>query len=323
MFDLAGFGDNPCLIDHDGLILTYSEVDRRVESCAARFRDGPGLLLLGCENDVETIVHYLAALRANCPVLLIQDSNEGAVERFTEIFRPQYVRRAAANRFVETGNGCPVHEDLAILLSTSGTTGAAKAVRLSRGNILSNAASIAEYLEIGETDRAALTLPFHYSYGMSVINSHLYAGAAIWLSAASVAEPQFWEAFAALGCTSFPGVPHSFQLLHRSGFDSRLYPSLRHVTQAGGHLPEELVRHFSAMATRDEWRFYVMYGQTEASPRMSYVPPDLVADHPGSIGVPIPGGQFRIEVEDSATGAGELVYSGTNVMMGYALSAGY
>ena len=113
-----------------------------------------------------------------------------------------------------------MHDDLALLLSTSGSTGSPKLVRLSHANLVANAAAIAEYLDIRETDRAATTLPMSYCYGLSVIHSHLLRGAGLILTEHSVVDDEFWELFRRHGGTAFAGVPYTFELLERVGFDS-------------------------------------------------------------------------------------------------------
>ena len=212
-----------------------------------------------------------------------------------------------------------------MLLSTSGTTGSPKLVRLSRGNIESNAASIAEYLGIRPDDRAITTLPPFYSFGMSVINSHLYAGATLLLTEGSVSTDEFWRFFQAEAATSFSAVPFTFDVLERIGFRSRQYPSLRYIAQAGGRMPEPRVREYAQWAKSSGKELFVMYGQTEAGPRMAYVPPKLLPDNRECIGVAIPGGAFELHDDNGqlvtqADQPGELVYRGPNVMMGYAES---
>jgi acyl carrier protein len=219
----------------------------------------------------------------------------------------------------------PIHPDLALLLPTSGTTGEPKLVRLSHENIDSNARAISDYLQLSRDDRAITSLPWHYSYGLSVVHSTLASGGCLVLTDQSVGDPAFWTTFADHFCTSFAGVPYSFEILDRAGFLNRPAPqSLRHFTVAGGRLAPEKVKAFADWAAPQERLFYVMYGQTEASPRIAYLPPELAAEHPDCIGVPIPGGELRIAHsggEQSVPGqAGELIYRGPNVMMGYAIS---
>nr|WP_229499325.1 AMP-binding protein [Pseudoduganella ginsengisoli] len=216
-----------------------------------------------------------------------------------------------------------LHPDLCVLLSTSGTTGSPKLVRLSRKNIEANAGAIATYLGLTPDDRAITTLPLYYSYGMSVLNSHLFAGATVLLTERALSENEFWQFFESGGATSFSGVPFSFDVLERISFRTKNYPTLRYIAQAGGRLPAEQVRQYGTWARDHGKQLFVMYGQTEAAPRMAYLPPDLVLNNTECIGLPVPGGEFLLAGDDGAyiTEAdrpGELVYRGPNVMMGYA-----
>ena len=205
-------------------------------------------------------------------------------------------------------------------MSTSGSTGSPKLVRLSHTNLVDNATVIAEYLDIRETDRAATTLPMSYCYGLSVIHSHLLVGAALILTAGSVVDEEFWELFRRHRGTSFAGVSYTFELLESVGFDAADLPHLRYVTQAGGRMPPERVHRFAELAKEAGFELFVMYGATEATARMSYLPPELALSRPNTIGRPIRGGSFTIEPLDgwADDDVGELVYRGPNVMMGYA-----
>ena len=135
----------------------------------------------------------------------------------------------------------------------------------------------------------------HYCYGLSVINSHLAAGASLLLTDLSVVDACFWDAVRAHRVTTFAGVPYTFDLLDRVGFADMDLPSLRYVTQAGGRLAPARVREYADLGRRRGWDLFVMYGQTEATARMAYLPPDLAATSPSSVGVPIPGGSFSLE----------------------------
>ncbi len=213
-----------------------------------------------------------------------------------------------------------LHEDLALLMSTSGSTGSPKLVRLSHENLRANADSIATYLSITPDDRAATTLPLHYCYGLSVLNSHLLVGASLLVTERSVVDDEFWDDFRASRATSFAGVPHTFDLLDAAGFAARHLPSLRYVTQAGGRLAPEKVRRYAALGRQRGFDLVVMYGQTEATARMAYLPAHLAEARPEAIGIPVPGGSLRIDTgsADARDGVGELVYTGPNVMLGYA-----
>lgn len=308
-------------------VVTHAELDDLVQLRTAALGPTRRLILLECANALEPLVTYLAALRGRHPVLLLPALDGTPARRqwqgIVTAYRPDLICARRGERWVDTpmhpGSSHELHPDLAVLLGTSGSTGTPKLVRLSRHNLRSNAAAIADYLHLDASSRAATTLPMQYCYGLSVANSHLHAGGSLWLTESSVVDPGFWDDFTAAGATSFAGVPYTFELLARSGADWLASPGLRQVTQAGGRLAPDQVRDLALRSQQHGVELYVMYGQTEATARMAYLPPGLAADRPECIGVPIPGGEFRI---DPATGsgqrAGELVYTGPNVMLGYA-----
>ncbi|HSJ22803.1 MAG TPA: AMP-binding protein [Nocardioidaceae bacterium] len=322
---LASFGDRVALRTPEGA-LTYAGLARRVANRAAALGTTRRLVLLAGANGVEPLVTYLAALSAGHPVILVPGDNAGNLASVAEAYDPDVVvgpDGSLAER--RPGTAHDLHPDLALLLSTSGSTGSPKLVRLSRDNVEANAASIATYLGIRPDDVAATTLPMHYCYGLSVINSHLLAGASLMLTSLSVVDACFWEQFRAAGATTFAAVPYTFDLLDRVGFETMDLPTLRYITQAGGRLTPERVRHHAELGRTRGWDLLVMYGQTEATARMAYLPPDLAATSPTSIGVPIPGGSFHLEPlpemplsRSGASDVGELVYDGPNVMLGYA-----
>jgi acyl-CoA synthetase (AMP-forming)/AMP-acid ligase II len=324
--DLRAFGERVALVTSDGDV-TFRDLAARVDEAAHRLGRVRRLVLLAGANTVDAVVAYLGALAAGHPVLLAPD-DATAIESLTSAYDPDVVIGTVdgtwTHRQRRVGSAHVLHPDLALLLSTSGSTGSPKLVRLSYDNLRANAESIATYLGIEDTDRAATTLPLHYCYGLSVLNSHLVRGAGLILTDLSVADTCFWELFRSAGGTSFAGVPYTFTLLGRVGFDAMRLPQLRYVTQAGGRLAPDQVRHYAQLGKRQGWDLFVMYGQTEATARMAYLPPDLAVSHPGAIGVPVPGGDLRLDPldddvdHDLDSGVGELVYSGPNVMLGYA-----
>ncbi|HEY9357418.1 MAG TPA: AMP-binding protein [Arthrobacter sp.] len=329
--DLARHGDRPAILT-GGTVLSYRDLAGRVDAFAARLGTARRLVVLAADNSVGSLVAYLAALASGHPLILAPAGNDAAVASLVSAYDPDVIVRPGAVRTAGAAGeawGEPVleevraatnhtfHPDLALLLSTSGSTGSPKLVRLSRENVQSNAEAIATYLDISADDRAATTLPMSYCYGLSVINSHLLRGAGIVLTDLSVVDPCFWQLFRNRHATSFAAVPYTFELLDRAGFTDMDLPDLRYVTQAGGRLEPGTVARYAEHGRSRGWELFVMYGQTEATARMAYLPPHLAAAHPGAIGVSVPGGSFRIEPVPGLDD-GELVYTGPNVMLGYA-----
>ena len=304
--------------------LTYLELDGLVSEARARLGPVRRLVLVAVTNEVEAIVWYLAALADAHPVLLADGGDPRHVAGLVARYDPDVVVAPADGGWDvderRSGTAHRLHPDLALLLTTSGSTGSPRLVRLSAGNVQANAASIVTALGVRPTDRAATTLPPHYSYGLSVVNSHLLVGASLLLTDHSVVDRCFWERMRRDGGTTFAGVPHTFELLDRAGFPTTsTVPSLRYVTQAGGRMAPEDVARWAARGQREGWDLFVMYGQTEATARMAVLPAELALDNPASVGVPVPGGSFHLApVEDAEQGVGELVYEGPNVMLGYA-----
>jgi acyl-CoA synthetase (AMP-forming)/AMP-acid ligase II len=297
---------------------SYTELADRVAAVAGRLGDTRRLVLLETHNDIATLVHYLGALAGKHVVLPVPAGRDHTA--VAQTYEPDVVIDGTGVHQRRRGSVHRLHDELALLLSTSGSTGSPKLVRLSRTNLVANAAAIAEYLGIRQTDRAATTLPMSYCYGLSIIHSHLLRGAGLILTDHSVVDDEFWELFRRHRGTTFAGVPYTFELLERIGFDAMDLPHLRYVTQAGGRLPPDRVRRFAALGRDRGWALFVMYGATEATARMAYLPPELAVSRPAAIGRPIPGGSFSIEPLDGWTDddSGELVYRGANVMMGYA-----
>ena len=314
---LRGRGDRVAVLTETQQ-LTYRELADHVVDAAAEIGDQRSLVLLQTRNDLPTLTRYLGALAANHVVLPAPAGRDHAM--MLQTYQPAIVIDADGVHHRHRGGTQGLHDDLALLLSTSGSTGSPKLVRLSHANLVANASAIAEYLDICETDRAATTLPMSYCYGLSVVHSHLLRGAGLILTDHSVTDGEFWQLFRRHRGTAFAGVPYTFELLERTGFDGLDLPDLRYVTQAGGRMPPDRVRRFADLAQHNGWKLYVMYGATEATARMAYLPPELALTHPASIGRPIPGGSFTIEPRDGWADdtVGELVYRGPNVMMGYA-----
>jgi len=299
------------------------------------------LTFLLCENSYTSILSYITLLKSgNATVLLDSKLEPNLLDNLISKYSPELIISSSEriinnysktvtengihiNRRISLRNQEDINPDLAVLLSTSGTTGSSKLVRLSYNNLHANAESITEYLSITEDERPITSLPMSYSYGLSVLNSHLLKGATIVLTNGSFILRNFWNTFNKYKCTSFAGVPYSYQLLKKINFEKIDVPTLKTLTQAGGNLSENYQKYFMGISEKKGIKFFVMYGQTEATARISYVPHENLKNKLGSIGIPIPNGELKLYSDDGSLitepgRVGELVYLGQNVMLGYA-----
>ena len=327
-FVSVGRDAEPALVASDDRVLTYQALREHCSILRVRFGVGKKLVLIIARNDPDTVICYTAALNAGHTVILVGPELTGLIDFICEHYNPNFICSLKHSEWCVVKRHevqLQLHPELACLLSTSGTTGEGKFVRLSFRNLVCNALSIAEYLSIEERDRFLLNLPINYSYGLSILNSHFAVGSCLLLTDQSVTDSELWQFFRGNGGTGFAGVPHTYKLLEASKFEDLDLPSLKTITQAGGRLPEPLARKFANWAAERGIRFFIMYGQTEASPRISYLPPSLAAIYPDCIGRAIPGGVLELVdpngmvITENET-QGELHYKGPNVMMGYATS---
>jgi acyl-CoA synthetase (AMP-forming)/AMP-acid ligase II len=208
----------------------------------------------------------------------------------------------------------------AVLMFTSGTTSQPKAVRVTHENIQANTDSIITFLGLRSDDRVLVILPFFYCYGASLLHTHLRRGGRVVLCNSFAFPERALDLVEREECTVLAGVPSSFQLLLRaSTFARRALPSLRLLQQAGGRLPPVLIEEL--LTAKPAAKLFVMYGQTEATARLSYLPPDKLLTKPGSVGNGIPGVELRVLNEDGQPVApgerGEIYATGANISPGY------
>ncbi|MDE7280813.1 MAG: AMP-binding protein [Ruminiclostridium sp.] len=339
--DIERYSDRVAVTDDSGRDYTYAEIAETGERICENIHPR-SLVFLVCGNDPASIAAYVGFLRRRIVPVLISPKTDG--ELFGQLlakYSPGYIfcpkefygkgeRLTETGEFhlLKTGNApVPVSPELAVLITTSGSTGSPKFVRQSYKNIDSNSGAIAEYLKITEDDRAITTMPMNYTYGLSIIQSHLLMGARIIATEKTLMDKGFWSLLKEQEATTFGGVPYIYQMLKRLRFGRMELPSLRYITQAGGRLSKELGLEFAEICKGKGIEFIIMYGQTEATARMSYLPWEYAFTKAGSIGIPIPGGEMYPGDEDgreiTTPGmAGELIYKGDNVALGYAECAG-
>jgi len=329
--------------DASGNSYSYNELKEEIlnnkESLSS---DKKKLAFIFTDNSFSSFFSYLLVLNSGHALALLDDDMEPMLyEDLIEKYKPEIIWKANNKNFknknyelrklnkkvefyfrIEDPSKDFIHDDTALLLSTSGTTGSPKFVRLSYDNLQSNARSISKYLKLSKQEKAITTLPMHYSFGLSIINSHLYSGSSIVLTDKTILERSFWDLFNIQKCTSFSGVPYTFEMLKRLKFENMNLPSLNSINQAGGSLDSQLIKDFFEISCQKNFSFHIMYGQTEASPRISYLPYKMLPKKVGSIGIAIPEGRLQIvqhgELVKEAGKIGEIVYEGPNVMLGYA-----
>lgn len=320
VLDLGRHGTNLALHLPDGSTLDHAGLAERAAASAAEIGPDRRLAVVAVDDHLTSVVQVLAALEHGHVALLVPADRPDQLARAVDAYAPDVVGTPDGWEQRRPDSVHVLHPELALLLSTSGSTGSPKQVRLSRTGLRANAAAIATTLGLAEDDCAVTSLPLHYCYGLSVLTSHLLVGGALALTPASVLDPELWTLAERARVTTLPAVPHTIDLLERSGLADRDLPTLRRITQAGGRLEPARVRHHAALGRRRGWDLVVMYGQTEASARMACLPPGLAEEHPASIGVPVPGGSFHLEpvADHPDPEVGELVYRGPNVMLGYA-----
>ena len=341
IWDLEQYRDNTALLDEYGNSLTYGLLKSEAYMLAERI-GRRSLVFCLCRNEIGSVLGYVSCINnAIVPVLLNSHMEEDLLQNLLDAYKPSYLwvpedqkgqfpgmeTKYTTHSYVllETGyeRNYPLYDELGLLLTTSGSTGSPKFVRQSYTNVLDNAQSIVKYLELDETERPITTLPMNYTYGLSIINSHLLVGATILLTEKGLMQKEFWNFFTEAEATSFGGVPYTYEMLDKLRFYRRHLPSLRTMTQAGGKILPELHEKFAKYAQDTGKKFVVMYGQCEATARMGYLPPERAVEKKGSMGIVIPGGKFHlIDVNGNDVTApyttGELVYEGKNVTLGYA-----
>lgn len=335
------FGDKIAAIQEDGQTITYHELEEYTKKIKALI-PSRSLVVNFCKNAIGSMVNYLSFLNARIvPLMLDCEINEELADQLIGIYKPQFISvpEEKSERyygyeeiFREYGYIIyktdfdivyPLYNELALLLTTSGSTGSPKLVRQSYTNIQSNAEAIVKYLELDDTERPITTLPMNYTYGLSIVNSHMQVGATMLLTTKTVVSKDFWTFMKDEKATSFGGVPYTYEMLKRIRFFRMDLPELRYMTQAGGKLAPELHKEFAEYAMGHGKKFIVMYGQTEATARMAYLPADKAVEKYGSMGIEIPGGSFHLvdvngnDITEPDV-VGELVYYGDNVTLGYA-----
>lgn len=333
------FGSTTALTSIAGESLTYEELEQLADQLSARIPRHT-LVVLICENSVYCAAVYSALISRERPVMLLHHNITPAfLANILEHFQPGHLISPAGYSLPCSGDAveaaghyritainpqpAPTHPDLALLLTTSGSTGSHKFVRISHKNLLVNTRDIVKGLNIGADQRSITTMPMSYTYGLSIINTHLYSGATLVVDELPIVSKDFFRALSDFEITSFGGVPFTFETLLKLKFWRSLPTSVQYLTQAGGALKKPVFKEMVKQSQEKQVRFYSMYGQTEATARMAILDHAYAAIKTGSIGTPVSSGRFLLlnEQEQAITSPhqqGTLYYLGDNVSMGYA-----
>lgn len=322
-------------IDDSERSITYGDICDFSKEFAKHLSER-ALIFLLAENRIGSLLGYTAALSNRIvPLIISAATEEGLYNHLYELYQPEYLWMPDSKTkgrevifsaweycLVKTGNKpTPMYEELSLLLPTSGSTGSPKLVRHSYRNIEANADNVRRLFKLDGTEKAMAILPMHYTMGLSVIASHLLAGATLLLSGRSLLDKGFWTLLKK--ATSFTGVPYSYEILVKMRFTRMDLPNLKVITQGGGKLTEALWNTLAQYARDKGKQFIATYGQSECTARMAYLPAEKALDKVCSIGIAEPGGQLSIIDDDGnesfkGEAQGEMVYRGENVTLGYA-----
>lgn len=327
-------------IEDYGASITYGELCIFVQEIGQIIPPRSFIFILA-ENSIGSLCGYMGALSNKIvPIILSAHMDQQALNKLYHLYQPEYIWLPESltlefnlqtiwkkmdfhlqkTRF---GNK-QMYEELSLLLPTSGSTGSSKLVRHSYRNIEKNACNVATFFNLTQNERPLVTLPMHYTMGLSVIASHLLVGATLLMMKGDLLDPMFWNFVREQQATSFTGVPFSFEILKKIRFFRMDLPHLKLITQGGGKMSNELFRNCAEYAVQTGKKFIATYGQTEGTARMTYLPPQLATHKTSSIGRAIPEGKIILidsqgkEIQKMEA-EGEMVYMGPNVTLGYAI----
>lgn len=309
MWNLWKYGNRPVLKDNINTI-TYKDIRAMAKGFKKRFGSN-NLVYFQANNDTWTIATYLGLLLSEQVIMIVDKKYEQQIHnKYKAQFKPNL---EYANRQVKViaSTAPPMHKDLALLLPTSGSTGNSKFVKITRNNIKANVTSILDFLPIDKNERPILGLPMSYVFGLSVIHSHVAAGACIYVPDVSCFHPSFWAFARQNNCTSFSNVSLAFEMMMK--FNISIPLSIKYFAHSGGKLNDRLIAKLDSLCAIHKMEFYRMYGATECMSRMTYLPQHHRNAISGCVGIPVKHG--KIELKE-----GKVVYSGPNVAMGYATS---
>lgn len=330
--------DKMAIKDDSGYTLTYGDVCRAIEAFSVLELPRCVIFCL-CENCAGSLIGYMAfENNRQVPLLLSAGLDQDLRVNLETMYQPSYywvperMEDAIGGEKVHEAFGYvllkmaylpyPLNDKLSMLLTTSGSTGSPKLVRHKYGNLEANAENVAKVFSWRTEEVGICDLPMNYTMGLNVINSHLVVGASVLMVKANLMDPAFWEFIKVNGGTSFCGVPFSYEVIRRVGFDKMDLPKLYTLAEGGGKLTDKMFTWIATYSKNSGKRFCATFGTSETSARMAFLDPELALSKIGSMGKAIPNGELFLLDEmqnEDGTVTGELGYRGPNVTMGYAV----
>ncbi len=342
--DFFQIGENTkkvIIVDENQKNITKGELDKKIKIITNFFYEYSVIVIIA-DNCLDFITGYLAAINKKNTITILLDKSFSLnyIEKVISLYKPNIVYAPLNLSFSKLkilsffnlknykilNTNFNLRKNLNfsnfLLLSTSGTTESPKFVRLSKKNLEDNTTKIIKYLNIKKNHTTITTMPAGYSYGLSILNSHLQAESKIVLNNNSIVEKSFWEKMKKFKVNSFGGVPEFYEFLRKINFEKYVNKNMKYLTQAGGKLNEKDLEYFGKICKKNKIKFYIMYGQTEASPRISFLEWKFFFKKMNSIGKPLKGYKLKIFNKDkeikNPNKIGELVLFGKNVSLGYA-----
>jgi len=337
-FDLKKFANRIAIFDQQEKKYTYNQL-LKDSKLFNRFFLEKKLIIILADNYYEFVVFYLSAIVNNQAVIIVDtkisyedlsnliknylpdfifSNSLKKIENFKQVMK---FKNFSLNMNKLKKKKFKMNNDLSLLLPTSGTTGQTKYVKLNNENLFDNTKKISEVLKIKKTDKTITTMPPFYSYALSIINTHLQNGASIILNRHSLIDKSFWKLIERLKPNNFNGVPYIFEILSKINMNRLNFKSLRYITQAGGSLDGELKKKILNICKKNKTNFFIMYGQAEASPRISILLLKSAEKNNSCVGTPLRGGKISLKNKKYnkyfKTYEGELIYEGKNVFAGY------
>lgn len=331
--------DLTAIIDNQGHTMTYGQLIDFTYEFYSKIKNRTLIFIL-CENSAAPLAGYVSCLENRVvPLMVSATMDSDMLFNLIDVYHPEYlwVPSVMHDRFnypirfeamgyslLATGlKPYPLYEDLALLLTTSGSTGSAKYVRHTYNNVIANATNVSTVFEMDENENGMVSLPLQFTQGLNVATSHLLAGATALLSTNNLMQKEFWDFFKENHATSMTCVPYSVELLNRLRFFQMNLPHFKTLNEGGGRLPDQLFMKCAEYAVNTGRKFVPTYGSTETTSRMAYLPAELAIHKCGSIGRPLPNCCFELIDDDGnliteTNQVGEIVFKGPNVTLGYA-----